>query len=66
MEWIDRIDEIAKQANEKLGAASRRSTNQSGDYGIGQALVAVAAQLQYANAIAAAQFYMEHVNEEES
>lgn len=63
-EWVERLDDLAEQANSHLVAAGRRCTSQSSDYSIGQALVAIATQLQYGNAIAAAEFYMEHLNEE--
>lgn len=63
-EWVERLDGLAEQANTKLVDAARRCTSQSSDYGIGQALVAIASQLQYGNAIAAARFYMEYLNEE--
>lgn len=63
-DWIERLDGLAVQANKYLASAQRRCTNQQSDYGIGQALVAIATQLQYGNAIAAAEFYMKHLNEE--
>lgn len=57
--WMGKLDALAAQANVDLQVASERSEGQS-DYGIGLALIAIASQLAYGNAVAAATFYMQN------
>lgn len=61
--WKLFLDARADQANDDMERAKKRCVGQS-DYGVGAALIAIASQLAYGNAVAAARFYMEYLNEE--
>lgn len=60
-EWIPLLDGLALQANADLELAARQQ-HQAGEPGpvVADALVAIASQLAYGNALAAANFYMAH------
>lgn len=59
--WFDELDALAEQANSNLKVMMDRA-NAGGQPGmvIEGALVAIASQLAYGNAVAAANFYMDH------
>lgn len=56
--WMDRLDGLAEQANTDLKRASAASANPHDLAMPGAALMAIASQLAYGNAVAAATFYM--------
>lgn len=56
--WITAIDRIAHQANLDLDRAGTAGENPRDEAMPGAALLAIASQLAYGNAIAAASFYM--------
>jgi hypothetical protein len=60
-EWIDKLDELAGQANENLRIMFEHA-NKAADPErvIADALVSIASQMAYGNAVAAATFYMQN------
>lgn len=57
-QWVTLIDGLAEQANDDLQRAVSLSNHGPDDATIGAALVAIASQLAYGNAVAAASFNM--------
>jgi hypothetical protein len=66
--WMAKLDGLAEQANANLRVMFNRANDGDGpDKVIASALIAIASQLAYGYAIAAAEFYMAHLaGEEES
>jgi hypothetical protein len=68
-EWIDQLDGLAEQANTNLATAMRMQERGPGDAAtISGALIAIASQMTYSNAVAAAAFYMDnrhHIDRED-
>lgn len=56
--WIRRLDELAAQATTDLRRAAAAAENPRDEAMPGAALLAIASQLAYGNAVAAANFYM--------
>lgn len=66
-QWIDELDGLAEQANTNLHKAMRMHERGPGDAAsINGALIAIASQLTYGNAVAAASFYMQHADGEDT
>lgn len=68
-EWVERLDGLAEQANGNLAACMARANRPVGPDAdllavaatvASGALVAIASQLAYGNAVAAATFYMDN------
>lgn len=59
-EWIKRLDGLAEQANKNLNTAMHLNEHGPDDAMPGAALLAIASQLAYGNAVAAATFYMQN------
>jgi len=59
--WCDLLDNVAERANDNLITMFQRANHaaSSGEVASG-ALVAIASQLAYGNALAAADFFMRH------
>lgn len=58
--WMGKLDALAAQANVDLERASKAAENPHDLAMPGAALLAIASQLAYGNAVAAATFYMQN------
>jgi hypothetical protein len=59
--WIDKLDELAEQANKNLLVMFERANKAADPERVtADALVAIASQMAYGNAVAAATFYMQN------